>query len=459
MGPRSALIVVVSCVLLPSPCAAQEEVAPSSERIKGELETDPREVLLREARGRITQGLGLHRGPPALSPGAMDEGLGRAHEVAWRVAPSAEGEGMPLAGGRAPVEKAEFILLPVTDEEARRDPELKRLRRVALKPHDPRARGFVFRAIGGAAGRVRGARVWLWLARAHPRRFSQIHLVSLDQESGRPRFVPLRLGEDDEYEDEDEDGGDGGVGEVLTVEEQEADGEIRSEDARGDEDQEEKNEEETETRRGDAHDNWKDDREDEHGDDDKTMSSPLVFHVPASRLSWLGARSFALRLRCRPACEGPEAPPVFVVLSAVPTARARLGRGVHGNSAESLPAARIQLLQVPPSGGSGTPHCHREATLISFEELGWAHWIVYPKNFTFYRCRGTCPTEEPPPAAPPSPPPSSAAVWWWRWRRGQCCAPEPGALGSLRVRTTSDGGFSYRYESVGGLVVRACACL
>ncbi|MEQ2207467.1 hypothetical protein XENOCAPTIV_012830 [Xenoophorus captivus] len=88
----------------------------------------------------------------------------------------------------------------------------------------------------------------------------------------------------------------------------------------------------------------------------------------------------------------------------------------------------IHLLQRPSHEGPQQGDCHREQVEISFEELSWDSWIVHPKVLTFYYCHGNC----------------SAALLGIP----QCCAPVPGTMRSLRITTTSDGGYSFKYETL-----------
>ncbi|XP_010140897.1 PREDICTED: inhibin alpha chain, partial [Buceros rhinoceros silvestris] len=40
-----------------------------------------------------------------------------------------------------------------------------------------------------------------------------------------------------------------------------------------------------------------------------------------------------------------------------------------------------------------------------------------------------------------------------------CCAALPGTMRSLRVRTTSDGGYSFKYETVPNILAQDCTCV
>ncbi|MCI4375109.1 hypothetical protein PGIGA_G00105410 [Pangasianodon gigas] len=105
--------------------------------------------------------------------------------------------------------------------------------------------------------------------------------------------------------------------------------------------------------------------------------------------------------------------------------------------------AVIEKLQRPSSEKDDT-YCRREQIEISFEELGWDNWIVHPKTFSFYYCHGNC-----------SSPDFTATLLGLR----QCCAPVPESMRSLRFTTTSDGGFSFKYETLPNIIPEECNCI
>jgi TGF-beta receptor, other len=40
--------------------------------------------------------------------------------------------------------------------------------------------------------------------------------------------------------------------------------------------------------------------------------------------------------------------------------------------------------------GPGSSECCRDVLYIDFEEIGWNDWIIFPKGYHAYFCRGTC---------------------------------------------------------------------
>nr|XP_057907544.1 inhibin alpha chain isoform X1 [Doryrhamphus excisus] len=104
----------------------------------------------------------------------------------------------------------------------------------------------------------------------------------------------------------------------------------------------------------------------------------------------------------------------------------------------------IDLLQRPSQERPKESDCGRAEVQISFQELGWDNWIVHPKVLTFYYCHGNCSASD---------------------RAGtilgitQCCAPVPESMRSLRITTTSDGGYSYKHETLPRIIPEECTCV
>ncbi|RVE75284.1 hypothetical protein OJAV_G00014930 [Oryzias javanicus] len=106
--------------------------------------------------------------------------------------------------------------------------------------------------------------------------------------------------------------------------------------------------------------------------------------------------------------------------------------------------AAIDRLQRPSQERPADSDCRREGVEISFEELGWDNWIVHPKTMTFHYCHGNCSAAD-----------RTAAMLGM----SQCCAPVPGTMRSLKVTTTSDGGYSFKLETLPNIIPEECACI
>ncbi|XP_032133954.1 inhibin alpha chain [Sapajus apella] len=189
-----------------------------------------------------------------------------------------------------------------------------------------------------------------------------------------------------------------------------------------------------------------------------------VLHLATSALSLLTQPVLVLLLRC-PLCScsaRPEATPFLVAHTRTRPASGgeRARRSTPPVSWPWSPAA-LRLLQRPQEEPAAHANCHRVALNISFQELGWERWIVYPPSFIFHYCHGGCglhippnlpllvPGASPTPAQPPSLLPGAQP----------CCAALPGTMRPLHVRTTSDGGYSFKYETVPNLLTEHCACI
>ncbi|XP_038441789.1 LOW QUALITY PROTEIN: inhibin alpha chain [Canis lupus familiaris] len=189
-----------------------------------------------------------------------------------------------------------------------------------------------------------------------------------------------------------------------------------------------------------------------------------VLHLAPSALPLLTSPVLVLLLRC-PVCScaaGPEATPFLVAHT---RARPPSGGERTRRSASPLPwpwsPAALRLLQRSPEEPAAHADCHRAALNISFQELGWDRWIVHPPSFIFHYCHGGCGLPAPPDlplpgsGAPPTPVQPLSLVPGAQ----PCCAALPGTMRPLRVRTTSDGGYSFKYETVPNLLTQHCACI
>ncbi|KAM9334083.1 inhibin alpha chain [Symphorus nematophorus] len=169
-----------------------------------------------------------------------------------------------------------------------------------------------------------------------------------------------------------------------------------------------------------------------------------TYQLERSLLAPVAEGPFMLQVRC-PSCrchaDQPDKTP-FLHLHAQPRGPVRSRRQAPLTIPWS-PSA-IDLLQRPSQERPQHSDCRRAKIEISFEELGWDNWIVHPKVLTFYYCHGNC----------------SA------WDRTtvmlgitQCCAPVPGTMRSLRITTTSDGGYSFKYETLPNIMPEECTCI
>ncbi|XP_052048366.1 inhibin alpha chain [Apodemus sylvaticus] len=188
-----------------------------------------------------------------------------------------------------------------------------------------------------------------------------------------------------------------------------------------------------------------------------------VLHLAASAFPLLTHPILALLLRC-PLCTCSGRPETTPFLVAHTTARALSAGERARRSTPSMPRpwspAALRLLQRPPEEPAAHAFCHRAALNISFQELGWDRWIVHPPSFIFHYCHGSCgmPTSDLPlPVA--GVPPTPAQPLFLVPGAKPCCAALPGSMRSLRVRTTSDGGYSFKYEMVPNLITQHCACI
>ncbi|XP_060118094.1 inhibin alpha chain [Heteronotia binoei] len=173
-----------------------------------------------------------------------------------------------------------------------------------------------------------------------------------------------------------------------------------------------------------------------------TMAVPAadnwtVFHFSNSFLPYFAQKIFVLLIRCPgcPCMADAEKMP-FLVAATKPKSRDRAPR-----SLVLRPSAALNLLQRPSDDATAHANCHRASVNITFEELNWSHWIVHPSSFEFHYCHGSC-----------------LDTYTITSSVQLCCAALVSTIKSLRVRTTTDGGYSFQYDSL-PLLTQDCVCL
>ncbi|XP_077176949.1 inhibin alpha chain [Paroedura picta] len=162
-----------------------------------------------------------------------------------------------------------------------------------------------------------------------------------------------------------------------------------------------------------------------------------VFHFSNSFLPYFSQKIFVLLIRCPgcPCMADAEKMP-FLVAATQPKSRDRAPRSLL-----LRPSAAINLLQGPSDDATAHANCHRASINITFQELNWSHWIVHPTSFEFHYCYGSC-----------------SDAYTIKSNVQLCCAALVSTIRPLRVRTTTDGGYSFQYDSL-PLLTQDCVCL
>nr|XP_015802169.2 inhibin alpha chain [Nothobranchius furzeri] len=168
-----------------------------------------------------------------------------------------------------------------------------------------------------------------------------------------------------------------------------------------------------------------------------------TFSLDGPLMNSIAEGPFLLQVRCL-ACQWNRDPEqmAFLHLHVKPRGRTRSPR----DAVVTIPwsPTALHLLQRPSQEEPQHDDCRREEIEISFEELGWDSWIVQPKVLTFYYCHGNCSAWD-----------RTSA----RLGMTQCCAPVPGSMKSLKITTTSDGGYSFKYETLPNIMPKECTCV
>lgn len=178
--------------------------------------------------------------------------------------------------------------------------------------------------------------------------------------------------------------------------------------------------------------------------DPSTVSSDgwTTYELDQNLLVFVAKGTFTLQVQCA-ACQCQNEPDNMPFLHLHTQTRSHVRSPRHAPVTIPWSPSAIDLLQRPSQEIPQETNCHHAEVEISFEELGWDNWIVDPKVLTFYYCHGNC----------------SA---WGRTTTmlgmKQCCAPDPGTMRSLRITTTSDGGYSFQHEILPNLIPEQCSC-
>lgn len=159
-----------------------------------------------------------------------------------------------------------------------------------------------------------------------------------------------------------------------------------------------------------------------------------VFHFRKPFLRYFSQNVFVLFIRCLgcPCVTGAEKMP-FLVATTKPRPQDK-----------DKPPLRFTANITAALQHNAVAHhnCHRTSINISFEELGWDNWIVHPSSFMFYYCHGNC-----------------SGIHRYIPNFRNCCAALADTMQSLRIRTTSDGGYSFKYETVPNIITQDCVCM
>jgi len=71
--------------------------------------------------------------------------------------------------------------------------------------------------------------------------------------------------------------------------------------------------------------------------------------------------------------------------------------------------------------------CQRHPLSVDFEEIGWSGWIISPRGYNAYHCRGSCPFPLGENMRPPNPAPVQSIINALKLSEGvssPCCVPD-----------------------------------
>uniref|UniRef100_A0A3B4ZTC4 Inhibin alpha chain n=1 Tax=Stegastes partitus TaxID=144197 RepID=A0A3B4ZTC4_9TELE len=170
----------------------------------------------------------------------------------------------------------------------------------------------------------------------------------------------------------------------------------------------------------------------------------LTYRLDPNLLTLVAEGPFLLQAHC-PACQchsNQQDKTPFLHVHIRPRGPVRSPR--HAAAAIPWSPSAVYLFQRPSQVRPEQSDCHRAGTEIIFEELGWDSWIVHPKALTFNYCHGNCSARD-----------RTMAMLGV----SHCCAPVPGTMKSLKITTTSDGSYSFKYETLPNIIPEECTCM
>ncbi len=177
-----------------------------------------------------------------------------------------------------------------------------------------------------------------------------------------------------------------------------------------------------------------------------TVSSDgwTTYELDRSLLASVAEGPFQLQVHCLVCqCHTNETDKMpFLHLLAQPRGHVRSPR--HAPLTIPWSPSALDLFQRPSQERPQYGDCQRAEVEISFQELGWDNWIVHPKVLAFYYCHGNC---------------SAPGRTSFTLGITQCCAPVPGTMRSMQITTTSDGGYSFKHETLPNIIPEECACI
>uniref|UniRef100_A0A3B4FXL6 TGF-beta family profile domain-containing protein n=1 Tax=Pundamilia nyererei TaxID=303518 RepID=A0A3B4FXL6_9CICH len=100
--------------------------------------------------------------------------------------------------------------------------------------------------------------------------------------------------------------------------------------------------------------------------------------------------------------------------------------------------------------------CRKVDMWVDFEKLGWSEWIVYPKRYNAYRCKGTCPTPVDETYTPTNHAYIQSLLNYHHPDKAPCLSCVPTHLAPISMLYFEDGKMVMRHQD--DMVVEECGC-